>query len=165
MMKIGLEALAGGDSAVLILGTFPGEESLAARQYYEHPRNLFWYMMDEICGAGRHLDYERRCDVLKVNRIAVWDVLKACDREGSSDVQIKNGIINDFTTFLSNHPCHTIFFNGKKAFNLFTRHVDVGRFQIHSLIVLPSTSPANARITIEEKLARWRNVAECIKSR
>lgn len=165
MMKIGLKALSGDDSAVLILGTFPGEESLAERQYYAHPRNLFWNMMDEICGAGHHHDYEQRCELLKVNRIAVWDVLKACDREGSSDGQIKNGIPNDFNAFFLNHPFHTIFFNGKKAFKLFTRHVNAEQFQIHSLIVLPSTSPANARITCEEKLARWRKVAECIRSR
>lgn len=161
-MKTGFKAIAGDNAAILILGSFPSVRSWAEGQYYAHPRNLFWDMMDKICGAGRHHTYEERCEILISNRIAVWDVLLSCDRKGSSDGRIKGHIVNDFDTFFSSHTCHTIFFNGNMAFKMFTRNIDSSRFNIRNLIVLPSTSPANAGITMKEKLVQWGKVAEYI---
>lgn len=162
-MKTGLNPIVGDDTDVLILGTFPGVKSLAAGEYYAHQRNIFWDMMDEVCGAGRQHTYEERCKLLKANRIAVWDVIYACDRDGSADGRIRKHVVNDFATFFSKHPCRTIFFNGNMASRLFTKYLDPDRFNIRNLIVLPSTSPANAGITREEKRRRWRNIAEYIK--
>lgn len=159
-MKTGLQPISGDDAAVLILGTFPGEQSLTAKQYYAHPRNLFWDLMDQVCGAGRQHSYEKRCEILMSNRIAVWDVLFTCDREGSSDSMIENCTINDFAAFFRNHPHLTIFFNGNLAFKLFIKNVDTSRLHIGSLIVLPSTSPANAGMSIEEKRLRWGGIAK-----
>lgn len=164
MMKTGLPPIAGEDAAVLVLGTFPGEQSLADRQYYAYPRNLFWDMMDEICGAGRQQPYEKRCQILISHKIAVWDVLQACDREGSADGRIRQPVVNDFTTFFGNHQCRTVFFNGNLAFKLFTKHVKPDRLSITKLVVLPSTSPANAGMSIQEKRLRWGEIGGCILS-
>lgn len=159
-MKTGLPAIADNDAAVLILGTFPGEESLSAQHYYAHPRNLFWDMMDEICGAGRQHSYERRCRILRKNRIAVWDVIRTCEREGSADSRIKKPVANDFSAFFSAHQCRTLFFNGKTAASLFAKLIDPSCFVRSNLFILPSTSPAYAGMTRDEKAAQWRKVAE-----
>ena len=161
-MKTGLKAIADDNAAVIILGTFPGEESLAAQHYYAHPRNLFWDMMDEICGAERQHSYEIRCQILLKNRIAVWDVIQACEREGSADSRIKRPVANDFSAFFSAHQCRTIFFNGKMAAALFARHIDPSRFDKSTLFVLPSTSPANAGMTRNEKIGLWLKIAEFV---
>lgn len=161
-MKTGLQPIAGEDAAVLILGTFPGEQSLAAGQYYAHPRNLFWDMLDEICGAGRQQPYEKRCEILISRRIAVWDVLQACDRDGSADGSIRQPVVNDFATFFGNHHCRTVFFNGQLAFKLFTKHVNPDHFKNRELAVLPSTSPAYAGMPVVDKCRRWSKIAGCI---
>lgn len=140
---------------ILILGTFPGEESLRQREYYAHPRNLFWHMMECICGAGRDKDYDTRVAILKKTGICLWDVLKSCARDGSSDARIRNGHVNDFDAFLSRYPVEAVFFNGKKAESLFHRRVVPELRGPPPLFLLPSTSPANARMTNDEKLRRW----------
>lgn len=159
-MKTGLLAIADIDAAVIILGTFPGEESLATQHYYAHQRNLFWDMMEEICGAGRQHPYEIRCQILRKNRIAVWDVIQACEREGSADSRIKRAVANDFSAFFAAHQCRTLFFNGKMASALFARHVDPCCFESSALFALPSTSPANAGMTRNEKTGLWLKITE-----
>lgn len=90
----------GPNPHTLILGTMPGARSLLAGQYYGHPQNQFWRFMGDIFGAGLDKPYDERLEILKAAGIAVWDVFAACDREGSMDADIKNGVINDFDTFL-----------------------------------------------------------------
>ena len=123
MKMKGFPPIVGMNPEILILGTFPGEESLRQGEYYAHPRNLFWDMMECICGAGRDKDYDARVTILKNTGICLWDVLKSCGRDGSSDACIRNGHVNDFDAFLSHYPMEAVFFNGKKAERLFQRRV------------------------------------------
>lgn len=160
------------DSEVLILGSMPGRESLAQGQYYAHPRNAFWYIMGQLCGAGPEIDYWKRKRILCEHRIAVWDVLRECDRSGSSDsaIMMATEIPNDFVTFFRNHQdIRTLFFNGRKAESAFRRHVEptLGRpLDWIQKIPLPSTSPAYASLSWEQKLDRWQTVLmECRNSR
>lgn len=161
MTKEGFGPIAGRNPRVLILGTFPSEASLRQNQYYAHPRNLFWDMIAAICGTGEREEYEKRCDRARSQGIAIWDVLETCDREGSSDGRIRQGryIPNDIGSFLSEHPVNAIFFNGTKAALLFKQHVDLSILPFQPrLVTLPSTSPAHAALSKQQKLERWLEV-------
>jgi len=149
----------------LILGTMPGKASLAAQQYYAHPRNHFWGFITTLLGLPEVLTYDARCEALVARRIALWDVLKACTRGSSLDADIDTASIvpNDFHDFLAAHPRITrIYFNGAKAEALYLRHVlpqlPAELADIETLR-LPSTSPANASIPRAVKLAQWRVLA------
>ena len=148
----------------LILGSMPGKVSLAARQYYAHPRNHFWQIMSAILDVPSRAPYEMRCQALVAQRVALWDVLKTCTRTSSLDSDIVESSIvpNDFETFLSEHPSvDTIFFNGATAEKTYMRHVQrtlPDRLARIRLVRLPSTSPANASIALDAKLQRWDEV-------
>lgn len=160
----GFPPISASTAHTLILGSMPGAASLAAAQYYAHPRNLFWSLIGEIVGVDPALPYEQRTHLLAAKGFAVWDVLHACQREGSLDTDIEPTSIqaNDFVQFLAEHPQVTrIFFNGATAEQLFRRHVlpgldEAGNWQY---LRLPSTSPANAGTSRAEKLAAWRAIA------
>ena len=140
---------------VLILGTMPGVASLAAGQYYAHPRNQFWDIMGALFGAGRDLSYARRLARLRAAGVALWDVVAECERPGSLDSAIRREKPNDLAGLLRRHPrIHTIVFNGQPAARLFHRHFPALPRALH-LVVMPSTSPAHARRTAAAKQKAW----------
>lgn len=142
---------------VLILGTMPGATSLKLNQYYGHGGNQFWKLVFYIFSQPFSINYEERKGVLIENNIALWDVLKACIREGSSDNAILEEESNDFETFFDNHPSlELIAFNGKNAEEYFNRFCRVK--PAIKTIILPSTSPANTWKTFEEKLLEWKEI-------
>ncbi len=150
---------------VLILGSMPGEASLRANQYYAHPRNLFWRITCELIGADPALPYEQRIQALRSANIALWDVLHSCSRKGSLDADIDEAslIPNDFAAFFRRHPKIThVFFNGAKAEQCYRKHVlpfmEVKHLEYQRL---PSTSPAHAFLTYEQKLEAWRVITKC----
>jgi hypoxanthine-DNA glycosylase len=141
---------------VLILGSMPGEESLRQNQYYAHPRNLFWEIMGELFGAEREIRYEKRLKILRVKGIALWDVAHSCHREGSLDSNMVEVESNDFQSLFKTAPkIYTVFFNGQTAATLFRKLVLPKLDRELKLITLPSTSPANAAVSIETKRAAW----------
>lgn len=141
---------------VLILGTMPGAASLAAGEYYAHPRNRFWEFMGVLFGAGRNLPYRRRLAALRRARVALWDVVAECERTGSLDSAIRRERPNDIVGLLARCTrIDTIVFNGQPAARLFRRHVRVLPRPLR-LVVLPSTSPAHASRTAAAKLRAWR---------
>lgn len=154
------------NAKLLILGSMPGQASLDANQYYAHPRNSFWPIMMDIFDAAQDLDYAARTEVLQANRIALWDTLESCERAGSLDAAITAEAVNDFAGFFANHPQITdIFFNGKKAEQVFKRYVlnelESEPYRFH---VLPSTSPANASFSYAQKRAAWQVIADSIST-
>lgn len=148
---------------MLVLGSLPGVASLGAREYYAHPRNLFWDFMGELFAAGRALPYAERCTRLTGARLAVWDVLHQAHRPGSLDSDIARDTLrpNDFAALFTAHPgLRTVAFNGGKAAELFARHVlpTLPASLDLRLLPLPSTSPANAGMPRATKLAAWREL-------
>lgn len=145
----------------LILGSMPGVESINQQQYYAHPRNAFWPIMAALIDLDSTADYQQRCESIATNGIAVWDVLKACHRPGSLDQHIDTATLeaNDFHAFFSRHPnIRAVFFNGAKAEQLFKREVLPElepELQALSYLRLPSTSPAHAAMTLEQKIKNW----------
>jgi len=154
------------DAETLVLGSLPGQRSLAMQQYYAHPQNAFWKLIAVIFGAEGDLPYARRVSLLTANRIALWDVLAAAERPGSLDSSIvhASALANDFAGFFRRHPRVTrVFFNGRKAEQMFRRFVlpTLGAEFAHLRYeCLPSTSPAHAGMTFAKKLGRWRKIKE-----
>ena len=149
--------VAAADARILILGSMPGVASLEAGEYYAHPRNAFWPIMGALFGAGPHLPYAERVTALKTSGIAVWDVLQACERQGSLDSNIRAEVTNDFAAFFAAHPAiRRIGLNGGKAaasFRKYAAHRLLANAEVH---VLPSTSPAHAARSFEVKCDLWR---------
>jgi hypoxanthine-DNA glycosylase len=143
------------DARILILGTMPGERSLALNQYYGHGGNQFWKIMFACFNKPYSADYIIKTKLLNDHRIALWDVLEHCEREGSSDKAIISEFPNDFKSFFIEHPnIKTVFFNGNKAAVYFQKHI--GFADGFKYEILPSTSPANTWSTKEEKLEKWK---------
>lgn len=135
----------------------PGAASLEAGQYYAHPRNAFWPIMADLFWAGAELPYEIRSARLKERRVAVWDVLQLCIREGSLDADIRVEVPNDFATFFAAHPhVRRIGLNGGKAAVSFRKYAAVHMPAGAEAVILPSTSPAHAARSLENKLHLWR---------
>jgi len=154
--------VARADARVLVLGSMPGRASLAASQYYAHPRNAFWPIIGELFGLRPLPGYAQRVAWLKAQGIALWDVVHACVRPGSLDADIDNASVvpNDFAGFFAAHPhLVRVLFNGATAEALFRRHVlaALGTPPRPQLRRMPSTSPANAAWSFERKLAAWRD--------
>lgn len=141
---------------ILILGSFPGEASLAAQQYYAHPRNQFWRLLSAVLGDDlASLPYEQRLRRLLTHRIGVWDVIALCEREGSLDTAIRRAQANDFASLKQQSPAlFRICFNGKTSGKYAPRFADAA----FDTLVLPSSSPANAQFSFDQKLAQWRNI-------
>lgn len=147
------------NARILVLGSMPGVRSLDEQQYYAHPQNLFWPIV-ERCFADFNLDYSQRLELLKKQRIALWDVLASCEREGSLDSSIirVSEQVNDFAgLFAQLNSLERVCFNGQKAWQSFERYVlKRGVCPEHlDLRVLPSTSPANASVKRELKFEKW----------
>jgi hypoxanthine-DNA glycosylase len=141
------------DARLLILGSFPGEASLAARQYYAHPRNQFWRLLSGVLNDDLvSLDYGVRLTKLAQHRIGLWDVIIACERKGSLDSAIRRAQVADFSVLRGRFPeLRTIAFNGKTS-GRFAPQFEAAGFRT---VILPSSSPAYAQLGLEEKLVRW----------
>ncbi|UXU86949.1 DNA-deoxyinosine glycosylase [Burkholderia sp. S-53] len=156
-MLQGFGPVVGPNTHTMILGSFPGEASLDAAQYYAHPRNQFWRLLGTVLGEhGLHeLAYEERLERVLTHGIGIWDVLAACHREGSLDSAIRNAEPNDFDSLREHAPLlKRVCFNGKTA----GRFADVIGRAGYETLVLPSSSPANAMLSFEQKLVQWRGI-------
>ncbi|HTE39421.1 MAG TPA: DNA-deoxyinosine glycosylase [Steroidobacteraceae bacterium] len=154
----GLPFRATSSAKVLILGSMPGAASLAAGEYYAHPRNHFWPIVSAIFHLDASQPYELRMQGLNRAGIALWDVLHSCVRPGSLDNNIvaESQFVNDFAGFIASHPdIALICFNGAKAETVYTQKVSGIRKHIPS-VRLPSTSPAHASMSFQDKLSAWR---------
>ncbi len=152
----GLPAVVGAAPRLLILGSFPGEASLAQARYYAHPRNQFWSILARLLDEPlAELAYRSRLARLKARRIALWDVLGACRREGSLDSAIRDAQANDLEALLARAPSlAAVAFNGATA----ARSEPFFAARGCRTYRMPSTSPAHAALSFEQKLARWRKL-------
>jgi TDG/mug DNA glycosylase family protein len=149
------------DARILILGSMPSRESLARQQYYAHPRNAFWPIITALLEIDTE-SYEERAEQVMRHGLAIWDVLQACFRSGSLDSAIDDNslVVNDFDAFLRDHRCiRRVFFNGAKAEAVYRKHALPGLKGSAATLPLrrlPSTSPAHAGMSVQQKTAAWR---------
>jgi len=153
-IKFGLPPIAPIDARLFILGSLPGDASLAARRYYAHPTNQFWRLVGQAIGEKLELfDYEERLNCLGRRRIGLWDVIASASRRGSLDQAIRSADHNALEELRSNFPdVRAIAFNGAAA--AVTGRKLLGESSEVTLIDLPSSSAANAR-PFGEKAAVW----------
>ena len=146
--------IADARARVLVLGTLPGEESLRRREYYAHPRNLFWPIVFALFDTTPAMDYAERLGFVAARRIALWDVCELAEREASADSAIRRERPNAIDRLLDTHPLiRAVAFNGSGAERLHDRHF-TRRTEV-AYLALPSTSPAHARMDFAAKLTRW----------
>ena len=162
-MLTGLPPLISSQTRLLILGSFPGVASLQAQQYYEHPQNQFWRVVSAILSniyGSSSIDvcassYQIRSDWLLSERLGVWDVYASYRREGSLDSNIRQAVLNDFSTLRTLCPnLQAIAHNGAESFKHAKHTQNLGL----PVFKLPSTSPANASWSFERKVAAWHDV-------
>lgn len=146
----GLDPIVFEDSKVLVLGSMPGETSLAKGQYYAFEANRFWHVIYRLAGTDYSSDYEIKKALLKKLRIALWDSIGKCYRDGSSlDSEIKNVTGNDIAGFLKDHPTiRYVIANGRTSEKYLKKYNPNVEY-----VYLPSTSPANASVRDVEE--RW----------
>ena len=156
----GLEPAGSSAPRVLVLGSMPGALSLDRQAYYAHPRNRFWWLMEQVFGIPVTAPYGERLQQLESHGVALWDVLHHCERVGSLDRDIvpASEVANDIVGYLRERPSLTrVVLNGTKSERSFRKHVQVktlGRaLDVRSV---SSTSPANATISATDLLQEWR---------
>jgi hypoxanthine-DNA glycosylase len=149
----GLAPVLDARTRLIVLGSFPGVASLAAGQYYAHPRNQFWPIVSALWGIDLRLHlYAERLAALRERGVGLWDVYAACRRVGSLDSAIRDAEPNDLGRLVREAPglCGVAHNGGESARSMaVTRALGVPVFR------LPSTSPANASWSFERKLAAW----------
>ena len=166
-MLTGLPPLISSHTRVLILGSFPGVASLASQQYYGHPQNHFWRILQALWPQHPLPDsYHSRCQWLLDRGLGVWDVYASCVRPGSLDAAIRDAVVNDFALLRRHCPgLSAVAHNGAESFKhapavLRSLQADAGLHPDRTIesIKLPSTSPANASWSFDRKLSAWADV-------
>ena len=160
MRHEGFAPVIADNPTLLILGSLPGVRSIEEQRYYAHPRNVFWRIMSELIGFDLNASYESRCRALTSAGVALWDVLQESHREGSLDsaIDMASARTNDFEElFACKQSIRAIACNGAKAYDMFQKRVvpKLADNQVPVLLKLPSSSPANAAISYEQKLRDW----------
>jgi TDG/mug DNA glycosylase family protein len=163
MLKQGLAPIADRSTRLFILGSLPGDRSLQEARYYAHPTNQFWRLVGSVIGedlAGR--DYAARLELLAKHGVGLWDVVSAARREGSGDQAIRDATHNDIGGLKRDYPqLQAIGFNGGRAtkdgFRL------LAGIRGLTLIALPSSSAAYARMPLAEKVAAWAQLKEFVR--
>jgi len=187
-MLTGLPPLVSSRTRLVVLGSFPGVASLASQQYYGHPQNHFWRILQAIwpssplsTGAS---SYQKRSEWLLARQLGLWDVYASCEREGSLDSSIRKPVVNDFAELQRLCPqLEAIVHNGGESFKHARKIAPTlvasrtalppegaispwggpaAKCLAPAIVFykLPSTSPANASWSFERKLAAWREVLE-----
>ena len=152
--SLGFPPVARRDAQILILGSLPGDASIRKLQYYGHPQNAFWRLMEHIYGIPCDAPYQARLNGLIGNKVALWDVCHSAHRKGSLDLAIRAAVPNDLPSFLrEHHQIENILFNGQFAARLYTKHFPDEIMITHCL---PSTSPAHAGMSFDHKCQKWK---------
>lgn len=153
--------LVGKDPKVLILGTMPGRVSLEKNQYYAHPQNQFWRLLGAVLGLDmKAMDYDKRVKACEKNGVALWEVYASCEREGSLDSDIVDPEPAAVPQLLrDNKTIRAVFCNGGTSWRAFQRHFAESLPSGVEAFGLPSSSPAHAGRTFEQKLEHWKKIA------
>ena len=150
----GLPPVVAAHTRLLVLGSFPSAASLAAGQYYAHPRNHFWPILSALWGIDlRALPYARRLAEVRRRGLGIWDVYASCQREGSLDSAIEAALPNDLAALVARLPqLRAIAHNGSES----ARTMALTRTLAPEVVRLPSSSPANASWSLQRKCEAWR---------
>lgn len=141
------------NSRILILGSFPSVKSREENFFYGHPQNRFWKVTSSVMNCDTPVSVDEKRKFLLSSHIALWDVIGACEIEGSSDSSIRNVTANDISEILDNCNISAVFVNGKTAEKYYKKYTE--KITGIKAFCLPSTSPANAAWTLERLKEEW----------
>ena len=141
------------ESQILILGSFPSVKSRENNFYYGHPQNRFWKVLAAVFDVEVPQTIDEKKEFLLGHHIAIWDVIESCSILGSSDISIKDVVVNDFSKILKTTKIETIYVNGAKAYELYHKYAE--KQTGIKAVKLPSTSPANAAWNVERLVGTW----------
>ena len=146
------------NSRILILGSFPSVKSREAQFFYGHPQNRFWKVISAVLSVDCPVTVEEKKKMLLGHNIAVWDTIKSCEIEGSSDSSIKDAVGNDISPILEAANIKAIYCNGTTSYNIYRKFIEpqtgIGA------IKMPSTSPANAAWSLDRLICAWKQILE-----
>ncbi len=148
------------ESRVLMLGTLPSPKAREVGIPYGHPQNRFWPVLAALFDEPLPPDPEGKRALALRHHVAIWDTISECDIEGASDASIKHVVPSDLSRVLDSAPIQAIFATGTKSGQLYRRYQEpvVGR----PITVLPSTSPANARLRLPDLIERYRVILDYV---
>ena len=158
MINHNIQPLYDENSRILILGSFPSVKSREAQFFYGHPQNRFWRVVSAVLGVDCPVTVEEKKKMLLGHSIAVWDTIKSCEIEGSSDSSIKDAVGNDISPILEAANIKAIYCNGTTSYNLYRKFIEP-KTGIEA-IKLPSTSPANAAWSLDRLICAWKQILE-----
>ncbi len=162
MLKKSFSPIVPSASKLLLLGSLPGDRSLATQEYYAHPQNRFWKILATLFSRPLPKDYSEKLRILQEEKIALWDVCETAQRVGSMDTAIIAEIPNAIDQLLDEHPTiKAICFNGQKAEKLYDKYF--ARKKNIQYITLPSTSPANASFNQSRLLEKWDAISSLLR--
>lgn len=152
------EPLYSKSSRVLILGSFPSVRSREQMFFYGHPRNRFWPVIAAVFDREVPQTVEEKKRLILSSGLALWDSVASCEITGSSDASIRGARANDISVILDNCGIERIYCNGRKSYELYHRLIEpeTGR----GAVCLPSTSPANARWSLQMLTDAWKVIRE-----
>jgi TDG/mug DNA glycosylase family protein len=162
-VKSGLPPVARSDATLFVLGSLPGDASLAARRYYAHPTNQFWRLLGIVLGEDLHgLDYDARLERLAERRIGLWDVIASANRRGSLDQAIREAQHNRIEHLVQDFPhLRAIAFNGSTSSGIGRKLIGQPPAGI-ALVDLPSSSAANT-MSFADKAVQWARLKEFLE--
>jgi hypoxanthine-DNA glycosylase len=168
-MKYSFEPFIDSYSKVLILGTMPGEQSLAHNEYYANPKNQFWMILSGVFNQRPGSSYMEKLNFLQEHRLALWDVLQGAEREGSLDQNIRMEVPNDFSRIFVDYPSlKAVLFNGGKAEKYFQQLVlkqqVISRKKGIEFLRMPSSSPTPGKnvLPLPQKIEFWKILTKFI---
>ena len=143
-----------GDSATLILGSFPSVKSREVNFFYGHPQNRFWRVISEIYSEKLPESIEEKKAIILNNRLALWDSIHSCTITGSSDSSVKDVVPNDIGEIIAGSKIDRVFCNGALSHKMYMKYIfpTVGIEAVR----LPSTSPANAAYSLQRLVSEWK---------
>jgi len=153
-----LEPIFDDASRVLVLGTMPSPKSREVSMYYGNPQNRFWRVLAGLWGEETPASNEERRELCLRRHVALWDVLASCTIKGASDASIADPVPNDIARVLAVAPIRQVFCTGATATRLYRRLIE-SELGV-PCVGLPSTSPANARMRLDDLLAAYTCVRE-----
>lgn len=146
------------DSEILILGSFPSVKTREYGFYYGHPQNRFWSLLERVFDVRLNTDIEERKAFLRQHKIALHDVIYRCDIIGSDDASILNVVPADLSIIFEEAEIKYVFCNGKTSYRLYQKYQE--HKTGYKAILLPSTSPANAKYSMDDLYSQWKKIRE-----
>ncbi len=156
-LKTGLPPVVDEGTRILILGSLPSDQSIAAKQYYANPNNHFWSIVYAVFDRGSpHPQYAERLDFLRSVGVGLWDVLQSANRDGSSDSRIRGETPNDIGKLLAEHPhVEKVLANGAKAMDAYKRHCGAARLRA-TYVPSSSHTPGRNVLPVADRIRKWR---------